>query len=432
MPSGTETSHNGSNVAQLRDPGLSWDGGSHNANRNGSGDVQGLCSNAQALIPVLDVAPSGFPSHASVRDALQAVHRTREAFGPISGAQLWVTANTDSECWRLLCKHVCNFARTRAVIEDGAFKSTVAQIKLPVNAGGDVCAQVAGGELETAAKTVTVPTSPTEVQAMFVGFDDDRPQVHEVGSSTESEVHITSTKCSCERCKISSLSAAPSSSEFCGWTLLLASKEPPPFSHASETCCDTWEIAVASLEDLPMPSVSRSCADLWKTAIASLEPPPSPSASRGGQGQCQKKRSVIGVVLKKPAAQAQTTPEEPSLDELEGPFTLVRRGKSQSRLAEAYILQKRGKLPRWVAGQPESRSQHVLENVAELKNCLEHGAITRRADAQSWLSQLPWETFLIVTRKELNQRSRIGTARDHAQLETHRRPFANHPYSTQL
>ena len=61
------------------------------------------------------------------------------------------------------------------------------------------------------------------------------------------------------------------------------------------------------------------------------------SASRGcqGQSQSQKKRRVIGTVLGKPAAQSQTTPEEPSLGELEGPFTLARRGKSQSRLAEA-------------------------------------------------------------------------------------------------
>ena len=79
-----------------------------------------------------------------------------------------------------MCKHVCHFAKTRAVIEDAAVKSVAAQVKLPVNAEGDVCARVAGGVLEAAAKTVTVPTSPAEVQAMFVGFDDDQPQVHEV------------------------------------------------------------------------------------------------------------------------------------------------------------------------------------------------------------------------------------------------------------
>ena len=107
------------------------------------------------LIPVRDREPTSFSSHSSTRDALEAVHKTHEVFGQMSDAQLSVTANTTSECWRLMCKHVYNSAKTRAVIEDAVVKSTVAQINLPVNAGGDVCARVAGGELEAAAKTVT-------------------------------------------------------------------------------------------------------------------------------------------------------------------------------------------------------------------------------------------------------------------------------------
>ena len=50
-------------------------------------------------------------------------------------------------------------AKTRAVIEHAVVKSMVAHINLPVNAGGDVCARVVGGELQAAAKKVTVPTS---------------------------------------------------------------------------------------------------------------------------------------------------------------------------------------------------------------------------------------------------------------------------------
>ena len=84
------------------------------------------CAPPQALIPVLHMAPSGFPSRASMRDALQAVRKSHEVFGQISDAQLRVTANTASGC---------NLAKTRGVIEDGVVKGTVAQIKLPVNAG---------------------------------------------------------------------------------------------------------------------------------------------------------------------------------------------------------------------------------------------------------------------------------------------------------
>ena len=87
---------------------------------------------------------------------------------------------------------------------------------------------------------------------------------------------------------------------------------------------------------------------------------------------------MIDIVLRKPAAQSQTTPDEPSLGELEGPSTLVRRGKSQSGLAEAFILQRRGKLPRWVAGQTQSRSQQFLGKHDEAEKFLKHGAIARR------------------------------------------------------
>ena len=376
-------------------------GGSYKANRNGSGDVQGLCSCAQALMPALDMAPSGFPSHTSMRDALQAVHKTHEVFGPISDA------------------HGYNLAKTRAVIEDAVVKSMVAQIKLPVNAGGDVCARVAGEELEAAANTVTVPTSPTDVQAIFVGFDDDQPQVHEVGSSAESEVHITSVKCSCERCKMSSLSAAPSSSEFCGSKFLLASLEPPP-SHmlrrlaailgtavaplqpppipsASESCAETWKTLVASLEDPPIP-FSRNCCGLWKTAIASLEPPPIPSASRGCQGQSQshKKRRVIGTVLRKPAAFGRL-PRSSVLVSWRALSRSYDVGNLRAFLRRHIFC--RGvanSLVRWLVSQ-KAAANIFLENVTELKNCLGHGAITRRAAAQSWLSQLPQGTVFIVT-----------------------------------
>ena len=72
---GQELATRWSIVAKLRNPGFSWDGGSYTANRNGSGDVEGLRSYAQALIPVLDMAPTGFPSHASMRDAVRKTHK---------------------------------------------------------------------------------------------------------------------------------------------------------------------------------------------------------------------------------------------------------------------------------------------------------------------------------------------------------------------
>ena len=314
------------------------------------------------LIPMLGMARSGFAKHASMRDALQAVHSMR------SLARFPMRSFGDGEHSQRVCGGPCASTCTISPRRVPWSRAWLRKIKLPVHAGGDVCARVAGGELEAAA----VPTSPTEVQAMFVGFDDDQPQMHEVCSSTRLEVHSTSMKCSCEqhRCQ------RHPSSEFCGSKLLLASLDPRPISHASETCCDTWE-----------------------TAVASLEPPPTPSASWSGQGQGQgqshKKRRVIGTMMRKPNAQSQTIPEEPSLGELKGPFTLVRREKCQSRLAEAKILQRRRKLPHRVAGPSENLS-YFLGNGTELKKCLEHCALPRRAAAHLWHSQLPKGTVCIA------------------------------------
>ena len=164
VPSTTETSHNGDLMAKssrhvgrlLRSCatfGVFVGQWLKQGERSRLWRCEGLRFCAQALIPVLDMAPSGLPSHPSMRDAWPAVHKTHEVFGQIFDAQLWVTANTASECWRLTCKLVYSSARTRAVIEDAVVKSMVAHIKLPVNAGGNVCARGAGGELEAAAKT---------------------------------------------------------------------------------------------------------------------------------------------------------------------------------------------------------------------------------------------------------------------------------------
>ena len=84
--------------------------------------------------------------------------------------------------------------------------------------------------------------------------------------SAPRQVHIHE-HAMCERRNMASLSAAASSSEFCGSKLLLASLDPRPISHASETCCDSWE-----------------------TAVAPLEPPPMPSACVNGQNQSQSQK----------------------------------------------------------------------------------------------------------------------------------------------
>ena len=129
---------------KLRNPACSWD--------DGFGEVR-LRSNAQARITVLDKVPSGLPAHAPMRNVLQALRKTQEAFGQ-----------------RVL--ETCGQARDQDTCRDG-------------RCCGEEhgCANQAAnerwrGRLSTScwrrvAKTVTEPTSPTEVKVMFFVFHDD-------------------------------------------------------------------------------------------------------------------------------------------------------------------------------------------------------------------------------------------------------------------
>ena len=127
-----------------------------------------------------------------MRDALQEVHKTHEVFGPTC------TALGHGEHSQRVLESIVQ-ARVQFRQDACRDRRCCGQEHGCANQPAserwrDVCTRVAGGELEAAAKTDTVPTSPTEVQVLFVGFDDDQPQVHEVVSSTEPEVHITSMK----------------------------------------------------------------------------------------------------------------------------------------------------------------------------------------------------------------------------------------------
>ena len=158
-----------------------------------------------------------------------------------------------------MCKHVCNFAKTRAVV-----KSMVAQSQTTSPCWRRRVCTSCWRRVGGSCSADFAHRSSSHVRRFRR-----RPAANAAGAHHEYEM--------CERCKMASLST----SEFCGSKLILASLDPRPISHASETYCDTWE-----------------------TAVASLEPPPMPTACVKGQNQSQsqKKCRVIGTVMRKPSA----------------------------------------------------------------------------------------------------------------------------------
>ena len=196
-----------------------------------------------------------------------------------------------------------------------------------------------------------------------------------------------------EQCKMSSLSAAPSSPEFCRSELLLASSEPQPISRASET-------------------------------LASLEGPPIPSVSSGGQSQSQKKRRLTGTALSKPAAQSLTSPVLVSWRPFHARTTseISEPSCGGEKCAEAWQTPSLGG---WSVGKSQPTIFGKRDGAGKIFGTRCHYEESTRS--QSWLWQLP--CFFL---RDMHVLFNIGTARDQTQLKTHRCTFANHPYSTHL
>ena len=95
-------------LANKRDCGFQWDGSDYdNIKRNLSIDQAGLCNHGKALGPLLDLAPSGFPSHGCVRATLMELQIRYSLFcTDKKDVTLWPKLNTAADMWRIMCKDV--------------------------------------------------------------------------------------------------------------------------------------------------------------------------------------------------------------------------------------------------------------------------------------------------------------------------------------
>ena len=150
-----------SGLAALRASGFSWDGSSYaGANSSKVGDDAGLALHYLALKPLVEVAPTGFPSHISLQITLEkldqdhCVLKTEPRFAARA-------ANIAAENWRTMCKHLYGMAIAGATPTDPKVAELVGLIKLrdaegskqelqeadessvPSLASGAMCAEVA-------------------------------------------------------------------------------------------------------------------------------------------------------------------------------------------------------------------------------------------------------------------------------------------------
>ena len=97
--------------AQLRTPGFEFDGSGYGKPvRSLSGDLTGLVAYSAPLKCLLGVAPTGFPSQASVRDSLLLLQKDHNIF-QCQPHMEEKRADEAADIWRVMCKDLYNIKK---------------------------------------------------------------------------------------------------------------------------------------------------------------------------------------------------------------------------------------------------------------------------------------------------------------------------------
>jgi hypothetical protein len=96
-----------------RQPGFKWDGSDYQRpSRNQSADKDGLDLYSEPLRSILTLAPSGFPTHASLREAFELCDEKFKIFDDEKGHGRHTTAARAADVWRKMCGDVYQMAKT--------------------------------------------------------------------------------------------------------------------------------------------------------------------------------------------------------------------------------------------------------------------------------------------------------------------------------
>ena len=120
-----------------------------------SADQEGLAKYAWPLKSLLQLAPSGFPAHSSVRSALLALHKSQGVLG-CEKRHAFKVAGEAADVWRIMCKDVYNLRKGNGKVHVEGVEELVSLIEIqpPKDQEGD-----------------TRRMEPEEVANMFPDFD---------------------------------------------------------------------------------------------------------------------------------------------------------------------------------------------------------------------------------------------------------------------
>ena len=102
-------------LARLRDTSFEWDGSAYSKpSRNLSCDRSGLEAHKDALMELVRLAPTGFPAHASVREALLQLDSRFNIFAGQSNT--FKVASDAADVWRVMCRDLYDLKKIRGPV----------------------------------------------------------------------------------------------------------------------------------------------------------------------------------------------------------------------------------------------------------------------------------------------------------------------------
>ena len=174
--------------AQLRTVRWSWSGDSYMCGTRAKvADQEALLRHHDALLPLAQLAPTGFPSFPQLKSALLALNDKHHILG-VDRKFAHRAASLAAEGWRVMCKHLYNLAADKVKVTSQQLGALVGMIQLPDSDQQEAVDQEPGA------------LDADAVRALFSSPGDAEDDAHSVASLSPGDVDICSARCSCPVC----------------------------------------------------------------------------------------------------------------------------------------------------------------------------------------------------------------------------------------
>ena len=190
-------------IANQRVVGFEWDGTSYDALERSrtTRSTSSLASHLPVLEPLVRLAPTGFPSHSCVREAMMLLHARFKIFGDIGNT--FKVANDAASNWRTMTRHIYDMAKDG--VKEPVLQHLIDMIELPLEeqttdlenhagGGGGSGADSGGGEEMCAQRVKSMFPDFGDVDDAWSVPDEEEP------SSNEDDCQITHVVCKCAEC----------------------------------------------------------------------------------------------------------------------------------------------------------------------------------------------------------------------------------------